>query len=309
MLSPLTGKPALFKRKISKDQIIDALGNHFKETVNDELNIISYSMYYCTDSTLEFSYPAIPGSENFYKWLSNHPKYYPAERWEYREVIDLISKQFSYNDKFKVLDIGCGDGSFLKLLRKKFPNALLFGIDTNPDVLPDRNSGIDARSCELNEFVKRKEEFDFVTVFHCLEHVDNILNFLYDLKRVVKSRGDCFISVPASPMYFESIYFDVLNHPPHHMSRWNKKAFSYAGKLLNMKVKCYCSERISFFQRMQITLGLNGVIDPYVGKKKFLFAIGCHFPLFVKLFAKQFVYSFSPERCGTTLLTTFSKNS
>jgi hypothetical protein len=40
-------------------------------------------------------------------------------------------------------------------------------------------------------------------------------------------------------MSFESDWFDILNHPPHHMTRWNLAAYRKLAELLNLNARFF----------------------------------------------------------------------
>jgi SAM-dependent methyltransferase len=69
--------------------------------------------------------------------------------------------------------------------------------------------------------------FDSISIFHTLEHVENPIEFLLDIKKHIKKNGTIYISVPNSySNYREKIKseevddFDLLNYPPHHLTWW-----------------------------------------------------------------------------------------
>ena len=40
-------------------------------------------------------------------------------------------------------------------------------------------------------------------------------------------------------MSFESDWFDILNHPPHHLTRWNLEAYRRLARMLNLGMRSY----------------------------------------------------------------------
>jgi SAM-dependent methyltransferase len=79
--------------------------------------------------------------------------------------------------------------------------------------------------------------FSAVTSFHCLEHVDQPVVFVRSLIGATASGGRVFISTPLSPMSFEGDWFDIMNHPPHHMTRWNLAAYERLAEILGVKMR------------------------------------------------------------------------
>jgi hypothetical protein len=85
----------------------------------------------------------------------------------------------------------------------------------------------------------RANEFAVVTSFHCLEHVDQPVEFVRGLLCATTAGGRVFLSTPYSPMSFERDWFDVLNHPPHHMTRWNLRAYQKLAEILGVQIRHY----------------------------------------------------------------------
>ena len=83
-------------------------------------------------------------------------------------------------------------------------------------------------------------EFPVVTSFHCLEHVSQPVEFVRELLRATARGGSLFLSTPYSPMSFETEWFDVMNHPPHHMTRWNLAAYRKLAEILGVKMRHFC---------------------------------------------------------------------
>lgn len=88
-----------------------------------------------------------------------------------------------------ILDVGCGVGHHLLTLRKKgFSN--LTGVDPyiNSDIL--YKNGVRIFKKEIKEI---NEQFDFIRLSHCFEHVAEPSVMLQDLYRILKP--DCFILI------------------------------------------------------------------------------------------------------------------
>ena len=82
-------------------------------------------------------------------------------------------------------------------------------------------------------------KFDVVTSFHCLEHVDHPVEFVRSLAALTRPGGRIFLSTPYSPMSFEAHWFDVMNHPPHHLTRWNLAAYRQLSALLGLPMRYF----------------------------------------------------------------------
>jgi len=96
------------------------------------------AVYFCPACKFGFGWPHKGGNEAYYDILHEQAGY-PAHRWEYgwtlREVIP------SHRAGGALLDIGTGDGSFLRLAPDDWRKAATEGSETNRAML--RGKGID----------------------------------------------------------------------------------------------------------------------------------------------------------------------
>lgn len=105
-----------------------------------------------------------------------------------------------YKNK-KVLDIGSGDGRFLKL----FPNWL--GIDV--DDLAQINERV--KKAGITDIPYPDNSFDAVIVSHVLEHIprSDVDKAMKEVKRVLKDKGEALIYIPVPGNLF---FYDTHTH-------------------------------------------------------------------------------------------------
>lgn len=115
-----------------------------------------------------------------------------------------------------LLDIGCGTGDFLTYSKKK--KMEVYGIEPNQTALriaekklgPDRVS--DRKISEISS------EFDYITLWHVLEHIPDLMQFIGELKSHLKEHGKLFIAVPNFQSFDAKFYqkhwagYDVPRH-------------------------------------------------------------------------------------------------
>lgn len=193
------------------------------DTSSLDIPLQGYELRRCLTCTLEFASPMVPGSHDFYNFLANQDNYYPDSRWEYT----YVKKRFlSGKVPLTLLDVGCGSGTFLAHI-SDMPLISSHGIDfSDAAVEACLKRKIKASKRDVYEFLRSAEEFPNIAVsFHCLEHVSNPLQFMKSLKPICDKGGKILTSTPYSPMSFELTWFDILNHPPHHLTRWNTKSY------------------------------------------------------------------------------------
>ncbi|AIE74663.1 MULTISPECIES: bifunctional 2-polyprenyl-6-hydroxyphenol methylase/3-demethylubiquinol 3-O-methyltransferase UbiG [unclassified Synechocystis] len=193
----------------------------------------------CTECELDFSYPMKEGSNLFYKYITNDGSYYANNRWEWTVLLDIFSKQL-VSTPLKGLDIGCGNGPFLKKTSQL--NEVNFeGIDTNSNAITQACAmGLKA-SCNsirtLKETLNNQEKYDIVTSFHTMEHVSDPVVFVREALNLLKPGGRFFFSLPLTPSGLEIFHFTPRNHAPHHLTRWNTKSLNKLAKLLDVSIE------------------------------------------------------------------------
>ena len=250
-----------------------------------------YALLECAETALQFAWPAVPGNIRFYEWVSGFASYYPGIRWEYGEVRRLLESEKAAGKQFKLLDVGCGKGDFLQGL-DFIPNENKFALDLNePAVTECRRQGFQAfcgtMDTALSAGFLHAGEFPVVTSFHCLEHVDQPVEFVRSLMAAVPPGGRLFISTPYSPMSFESEWFDILNHPPHHMTRWNLAAYQRLAEMVGAKMRIFVPPSSALKRTLNVfRLRQYGPNHP-VGNGKLITDLLRHFPAFVRDFQKQ----------------------
>jgi SAM-dependent methyltransferase len=110
----------------------------------------------------------------------------------YREIVanfDLQGKT--------VLDVGCASGALLCLLREHKTKEVI-GIDSAeyPVSFGIEHYGLDLRRATLEQAQLPSASFDLVTLIDLIEHVEDLHNFLREVRRVLKPAGNIFIITP-----------------------------------------------------------------------------------------------------------------
>ncbi|NCC70615.1 class I SAM-dependent methyltransferase [bacterium] len=110
-----------------------------------------------------------------------------------------LSRKYKYISqniqKGNILDIGCATAAFLKYCKNK--NWNVSGIEPNENArdFAKKNNGIEVKSeTELKNF--ENNFFDVITLWHVLEHVDDLNFYFSEIKRIIKKNGTVFIAVP-----------------------------------------------------------------------------------------------------------------
>ena len=127
----------------------------------------------------------------------------------------------------KLLDIGCGVGDFLHTAETHGWECI--GVEPSEDakaIAQKRMKGMIITSEELESF--SDGAFDVITMWHVLEHVDDIKWQVAQLQRLVKPSGRVVIAVPNYKSYDGQYYkehwaaYDV----PRHLNHFNRITLS-----------------------------------------------------------------------------------
>lgn len=166
-------------------------------------------------SGLRYFYPARAGRPEFYEKLDAFDWYYQGTKAEYARARGFTAGQ-------SVLDIGCGEGHFAL----HADAATYVGLETNASaVKAGRSKGRDIREQSLHSFsAENPRAFDVACLFQVLEHVENPTEFLAEAGKCVKPGGLVFVSVPSENSFVGQAVNNVLNMPPHHLTRWSNEA-------------------------------------------------------------------------------------
>ena len=89
----------------------------------------------------------------------------------------------------RVLDVGCGKGRFLRVLREREPGAEYWGLDISDEMLRFVPEGIQTRRGAMTELPFEDGYFDAAYATESLEHAVEIDRAVAEICRVVKSGG------------------------------------------------------------------------------------------------------------------------
>ncbi|MBM6500801.1 class I SAM-dependent methyltransferase [Flavobacterium macrobrachii] len=148
-----------------------------------------------------------------------------------KKKLKLINSQ---SQKGKLLDIGAGTGDFLAVANSDGWQTVGIEPSTKAKEIAIKkgvNFAQDFASLESNSF-------DIITMWHVLEHVPNLEEYISELKRLIKSSGTIIIAVPNFKSYDAKYYgefwaaFDV----PRHLWHFSKTAIQKLFAKQNLKL-------------------------------------------------------------------------
>jgi 2-polyprenyl-3-methyl-5-hydroxy-6-metoxy-1,4-benzoquinol methylase len=289
--SPLSTLPPIKVRDLPRTFLLDELESQYKTRPPLQAVEMDYSLWQCVETGLQFAWPMLPGNTIFYEWASSFESYYPGERWEYRKVRSILKAEKLLNGKSKVLDAGCGKGDFLQKL-DFVQNECKFALDFNESAVQAcRQQGFQAFCGEIETALVagflHAAELSVVTSFHCLEHVNKPVEFVQALLKVTAPGGRVFVSTPYSPMSTESDSFDILNHPPHHLTRWNLTAYRRLAAMLGVKMRYFVPPSGAAKRALKALWVLKHGTRQQIRKAKLLADLMHDFPAFLRQYRKH----------------------
>lgn len=112
-------------------------------------------------------------------------------RFASKTYIDYIVKMKPQFAPDKILDIGTGEGSFLKFAIQQWGNVSVIGVE--PSIAPVKAADSTIKDYIINEpfnsTLFQESEFDMVTCFQTVEHIPDSINLLTDIRRILKTEG------------------------------------------------------------------------------------------------------------------------
>ena len=214
-------------RTVPTSELIRRWNSAMGIDISRELSgIEQIEMYYSAMADFTFFRPeTAAGSAWIYEQLSHFDWYYMPNKWEHSIALDRLA------DRECILEVGCGQGEFLSLLRSQ-GCPCFEGVELN-SVAADsaRRAGFTAHTQPLEEFAAtHRDRFDAVCAFQVLEHIAAPIPFLEAAISLLRPRGSLLLSVPNADSYLQLEPWNLLDLPPHHMARWTENTFRWVAQ-------------------------------------------------------------------------------
>ena len=194
----------------------------------------SFEIIQCNNCSLRFTSP-IPESteiENYYQsgnYISHtgignsiiNKIYRIIQYFTLRSKKKNVTK-FSLKKQGSILDIGCGTGKFLKILKQS--GWEINGVEINDSArkLAFNNTG--SIIFDQTEFIDSQQKYDVITLWHSLEHIYDLKKYLNKISKSINVSGILMIALPnyqsLDAKYYKQDWaaYDVPRHLYHFSS-------------------------------------------------------------------------------------------
>jgi len=110
------------------------------------------------------------------------------------EGMDIM--HLSAADKGLILDVGCGNGTFLAKMKNLGWQVCGTEVDENAALAARKEFGLEVFIGELKDAVFSNDFFDVITLGHVVEHLYDPIELLEECKRILKPNGKLIITTP-----------------------------------------------------------------------------------------------------------------
>ena len=180
----------------------------------------------CSACGLLFFDPPVTGDQKFYEALQKISWYYSAEKQEFRIAAAYVRAPDH------VLEIGAGRGLFAREITPASYTGLEFSTAA-VELAAASGVRLVAESIE-HHAAANPGKYDFACAFQVLEHVSDPRSFLRAAVAALRVGGRLVVSVPGEDSFARYAVWDVLNMPPHHVTRWTDECLRKVGPLCGL---------------------------------------------------------------------------
>jgi len=178
-------------------------------------------------------------SEEYYSHQENKKGFIPR----LYESVKKVNLKHKYNlatqglNVGKMLDIGCGVGDFLHTAEEH--GWTCTGVEPSEDAKAIAKTKTKANIINSEDMEKIPDAtFDLITMWHVLEHIDDLKWQIEQLHRLTKTKGRIVIAVPNYKSYDAQYYKELwaAYDVPRHLSHFNKNVLTKIFKSKNLEL-------------------------------------------------------------------------
>jgi 2-polyprenyl-3-methyl-5-hydroxy-6-metoxy-1,4-benzoquinol methylase len=150
-----------------------------------------------------------------------------------RKLVEKITGK----TKGTLLDIGSGTGYFAAEMKNAGWHVTGLEPDADARKIAEEENQINLSSTD-RLFLLPEKSFDVITLWHVLEHVHDLKNYVRKFKNLLKENGKLFVAVPNYKSYDATVYkeywaaYDV----PRHLYHFSALSMEYLMKAEGLKI-------------------------------------------------------------------------
>ncbi|MEO0226870.1 MAG: class I SAM-dependent methyltransferase [candidate division WOR-3 bacterium] len=155
-------------------------------------------------------------------------EYYYSSSLSYQRMKCIAECLLKYAAKdASIFDVGCGIGSFLRLLKNEYGFTNLQGIELNKfaaNIAREYCGGLNVVWGNILEF-KTNKKFDVILCLETIEHINDLNAYGNILEHLTKQNGIVLLTTPYHDQkltFFGGVFGDHYN-APNHVNFFNKK--------------------------------------------------------------------------------------
>lgn len=230
-------------------------GNPFISNKVAQIIKLDFKVVKCNNCSAYYVNPQINFSFKEWKYLYDETYFPPLSTWYAKKRskdaklrLNGIERYSSIEIK-KFLDVGCGEGFTITEAEKKGWDT--YGLDiTDHRIKGAKKDSIKFINSDLLGAKLESDFFDAVYLDSVLEHVLNPLEYLNEIKRILRPGGILYIGVPNEDSLFNEfrkLYFRIISsnisekikpfQTPYHVIGFNKESLLFIISKVEFKVK------------------------------------------------------------------------
>lgn len=192
--------------------------------------------------------------EEHYKGYGRNDYLSPITIKRYNELLNTFEEFRKTN---KILDVGCGIGYFLEVAKERGWD--VYGTEyTNEAIQICSSKGINMQKGILSSRNYQNEEFDIITSFEVIEHINNPIDELTNFYKVLRKGGLVYLTTPnfnSLLRYRLKSEYNVICYPEH-LSYYTPKTLKKLFTCVDFKTKKIESTGISL-TRLKTSKGVS----------------------------------------------------
>jgi SAM-dependent methyltransferase len=202
----------------NSELLVQRWTSDFGIDVQDEFHgLASFELRQCNRCSLQFFCPDfLAGSPALYGKLERFDWYYMPRKWEHDVALQDI------NGTSNGIEVGCGFGDFVARVRRE-THIPFEGCEQNHSAVDIAcRKGLAVYLGSIEDLAKaRPNGYDSICSFQVLEHVGRPGTFLNAACAILRPGGKLMLGLPNASSFLRH-QFNLLDLPPHHMTRWTE---------------------------------------------------------------------------------------